>query len=570
MTIQEIDDATADVVHWFKAQAADLQRYAPIIAAAHVVFLISAAPAASNDVWSLWARSWSSPMTALVVLVALIIVIPGGFMAVVVGVRPQVAFLLSGIAASLVAWLFVPTWVWGTAPALTLVCYAVSDGQRSKARTLRKIRADLIAAAPKADDEQLDVGATIGGVRWEGFWAPRLKMIRLGLPPTVALSKTTVRKMVLDSVEWAMIGAPRKGADSEDHDSDMTTSEWVAERGELVVRAVPPLPRLLEGTDELLTHTDGVVLGQRPPARGVAMSQTSAKPIPLVVLDLEREMHILIAGGTGGGKTSLQCALVASAVLGGHVPGGVDIIDGKAAGDYVFLARKFPGQVRVASRKNEWAAAVARVTSDMEAIYEARLAAKEAGRAVPATQRRIVIIDEMPELVKAGLGDALTSLSTLVRAAGATLMTSTQRPDVATFGSGTARDQYKIRIILGPMQSLVGASMMLADEEDQRQAMKMPEIPGRIMVAVDGETTVCQVPLVPEMRRDYKPAQSAAQRDDTTPDDAHQDDRPTPDPEPAPAPVSDVDEPPVTGTDPAPAKPEKPAPSIPTRTVIDL
>lgn len=555
MTIEEIDDATASVGHWIRTQALDLQRYAPVIAVVYVVMLISAAPAASNDVWEVWARTWDSPMVALVGLMSLIIIIPGGIMALVTGLRPSLAFLLSGVGAALTAWLFVPTWVWGTALLLTLICYAVSDGQRSKARMLRKIRTDLIAAIAKADDVQLDVGKVMGGVRWEGFWAPRLKMIRLGLPQAVALSKTTVRRMVLDSVDWAMIGAPVKGVDN-----DMITSEWIAERGELVVRAVPPLPRLLEGTDELLTHPGGVVLGQRPPARGVAMSQT-AKPIPLVVLDLKREMHILIAGGTGGGKTSLQCALVESAVLGGHVPGGVDIIDGKARGDYAFLGIKFPGQVRVADRRDSWEKAVARITADMQATYDATHAAKWAGKPAPATQRRIIIIDEMPELVKAGLGDALTSLSTLVRAAGATLMTSTQRPDVATFGSGTARDQYKVRIILGPMQSLAGAAMLFSDEEDQRLAMKVPEIAGRIMVAVDGETTICQVPLVPECAREDEPAQ----RDETPPQAAQR----TPEAPSAPV-VDDAPATPAPAAPAAPAAPEKPAPSIPTRTVIDL
>lgn len=214
--------------------------------------------------------------------------------------------------------------------------------------------------------------------------------------------------------------------------------------------------------------------------------------------DYDRLPHMLIAGGTGGGKTYFILTLI-EALL--HTDAGLYILDPKNA-DLADLGAVLP---EVYYKKDDMLSCINR-------FYEAMLSRSEEMKRMPGYQTgknyaslhlptQFLIFDEYVAFMEmlgtkenAAVLNKLKQIVMLGRQAGFFLILACQRPDAKYLGDGI-RDQFNFRVALGRMSEL-GYSMMFGETD---KAFFLKQIKGRGYV--DTGTNVISefyTPLVPK------------------------------------------------------------------------
>lgn len=224
----------------------------------------------------------------------------------------------------------------------------------------------------------------------------------------------------------------------------------------------------------------------------------------------DRAAHALVSGQTGSGKTALCRRAVACWLAAG---GEVLLLDyGKGT-----AFRDLDGQagVRRAVDKVECEALLAGARAEMTRRYETL----RADRAAP--HGRLLVVFEEPfaameaasgrdeaaredQRLSAALADHVVQLALLGREAGVHLLLAPQRGDASALGSGAARDQLALRVLL--LRGATDASADMAVEVTRTTPIPgrerpvcirdLPAPPGRALVRdPDGGYTLAQVAI---------------------------------------------------------------------------
>lgn len=208
--------------------------------------------------------------------------------------------------------------------------------------------------------------------------------------------------------------------------------------------------------------------------------------------------HMLIAGGTGGGKTYFILTLI-EALL--HTDSGLYILDPKNA-DLADLGTVLP---EVYYKKDD-------MLSCIDRFYEVMMARSEEMKRMPGYRTgenyaclhlpaQFLIFDEYVAFMEmlgtkenAAVLNKLKQIVMLGRQAGFFLILACQRPDAKYLGDGI-RDQFNFRVVLGRMSEL-GYSMMFGETD---KVFFLKQIKGRGYV--DTGTSVIRefyTPMVPK------------------------------------------------------------------------
>lgn len=224
----------------------------------------------------------------------------------------------------------------------------------------------------------------------------------------------------------------------------------------------------------------------------------SLKLMEGVYWEYDKLPHMLIAGGTGGGKTYFLLTVI-EALL--HINAEMYVLDPKNA-DLADLGAVMPG---VYYRKDDISAAVDRFYLKMMERSEAmkKMPRYKTGEnyAYLGLAPHFLIFDEyvayMEMLSTKESMDVLNKLKQIVmlgRQAGFFIILACQRPDAKYLGDGI-RDQFNFRVALGRMSEL-GYSMMFGETN---KAFFLKQIKGRGYVDA-GKSVISEfyTPLVPK------------------------------------------------------------------------
>ncbi len=255
--------------------------------------------------------------------------------------------------------------------------------------------------------------------------------------------------------------------------------------GHRVIQAIDPPPPLPERVEipALGDLTTGLVLG-------VAEDGQLWRWHPHEVA------HVLVTGATGAGKTAFARRVVTCWLAAG---GEVRLLDyGKGT---AFLGFDEQPAVRRAVSKPDCEIALAEARREMMRRYEVRQVDREA-QFVPllvAAEEPYAMMDPRSgrdeharedQQLSAQLADHLVQLAMLGREAAVHLLLSPQRGDAAALGSGAARDQLGLRVLMlrGAMDTTVdmaiemSRSTLIPGREPPTAIRDLPSPPGRALV----------------------------------------------------------------------------------------
>lgn len=213
-----------------------------------------------------------------------------------------------------------------------------------------------------------------------------------------------------------------------------------------------------------------------------------------------RDAHLLIIGGTGGGKTICEHGVIQRLSQAGW---RVWLVDGKRIefigyrewANVELLAQRVDDQIRVLKLAHE----------TMEARYDLIEAGKvmiedldpiaivvdELTSLLGAVKRRYLDTKDIPGRkmpTKDPVLDWIADIARLGRTAKMHLVLGLQRPDASIMG-GELRDNFGCRISLGKLKSKE-ASMMMWD--DPAIGLSVPDVPGRAVSVIEGAPAMVQ------------------------------------------------------------------------------
>lgn len=213
-----------------------------------------------------------------------------------------------------------------------------------------------------------------------------------------------------------------------------------------------------------------------------------------------RDAHLLIIGGTGGGKTICEHGVIQRLAQAGW---RVWLVDGKRIefigyrewANVELLAQRVDDQIRVLKLAHE----------TMEARYDLVMAGEvkiedldpiaivvdELTSLLGAVKRRYLDTKDIPGKkmpTKDPVLDWIADIARLGRTAKMHLVLGLQRPDASIMG-GELRDNFGCRISLGRLKSKE-ASMMMWD--DPAIGLSVPDVPGRAVSVIEGIPTMVQ------------------------------------------------------------------------------
>lgn len=171
-----------------------------------------------------------------------------------------------------------------------------------------------------------------------------------------------------------------------------------------------------------------------------ALLGLAADGAPLLIrLTSPQVAHILIAGTTGSGKTSLARTMLASLVM-AHRPGQLMLILIDPKGTAFAAFRELPHVLTFAAEEPSEAAA---------RLEEAVRLMERRSREGVFMPRLLIVIDELGDLVQQGgreVGELLTRLAQRGREAGIHLLACTQKPTAALLG-GRLTANFPARLV---------------------------------------------------------------------------------------------------------------------------
>lgn len=203
-----------------------------------------------------------------------------------------------------------------------------------------------------------------------------------------------------------------------------------------------------------------------------------------VYWDFNKHPHLLIGGGTGGGKTVLLMILIWVLAQIGYV----EILDPKRS-DFVGLKQIPVFKGRVYWDKQEMLACLKRAEQEMDKRYDYMTSHPDyqAGKKYYAygLKPRFIVIDELAALAAKlerdyqSSGDFIEYLTELIlkgRQSGVIMIVAMQRPD-GEYLKTALRDQFMKRISVGHLED-TGNKMMFGDANANKVFKKIDEIDG--------------------------------------------------------------------------------------------
>lgn len=216
----------------------------------------------------------------------------------------------------------------------------------------------------------------------------------------------------------------------------------------------------------------------------VEMTEKGIRLMKDVYWDFDAQPHLLIGGGTGGGKTILTMAIIWILAQIGYV----EILDPKRS-DFVGLKNipVFKGQVYW--NKADMLNCLKRAEIEMDKRYDYMTSRPdyEAGKKYHAygLKPRFIVIDELAALAakldrdfnsSSAFVEYLTELILKGRQAGIFLIVAMQRPD-GEYLKTSLRDQFMKRISVGHLEDM-GYKMMFGEANASKVFKKIDEING--------------------------------------------------------------------------------------------
>jgi len=217
--------------------------------------------------------------------------------------------------------------------------------------------------------------------------------------------------------------------------------------------------------------------------------------------------HLLVAGATGNGKTSMLRWLTRALHDAAEANGRkfeLALLDGKGAGNGAYLANR-EGTIGVADEPSEWVELSEHVADKMHERY-VQLRDWRYGRAPKPRWDSdiVVIVDELVD-IQAIAGDQvlgpLGKIARLGREGGCTVVSSVLRPDTAEALPGIIRAQHTGRLLLGALEDHDAAKMMFGSRWRAAWAASAAEdagIAGRGIARLGGHIYRVQLPYVPD------------------------------------------------------------------------
>lgn len=256
-----------------------------------------------------------------------------------------------------------------------------------------------------------------------------------------------------------------------------------------------PLPGIVmppAGTGDMLADHKAYKRFEVPLGVGPNGTQATWRP--------SRDSHLMIIGGTGGGKTICEHGIIQGLTQAGW---RVWLVDGKQIEflgykkwrNVEFLAQDVDAQIRLVQLAHE----------TMEQRYEL---IKEGKVRIEDLDPITLVIDEVTSFLAAvdqryastkvkGMSAKppvlgwLGNLGRLARSAKIHLVFGMQRPDT-TIIDGELRDNFGARISLGKLKSAAGSVMMW---DNHAIGCMIPPIPGRAVSLIDGKPTMIQATM---------------------------------------------------------------------------
>lgn len=210
-----------------------------------------------------------------------------------------------------------------------------------------------------------------------------------------------------------------------------------------------------------------------------------------------RDAHLLIIGGTGGGKTICEHGVIQRLTQAGW---RVWLVDGKRIefigyrewANVELLAQRVDDQIRVLKLAHE----------TMEARYDLVMAGEVT---IEDLDPIAIVVDELTSLLgavkrryldtkakgtpqKDPVLDWIADIARLGRTAKMHLVLGLQRPDASIMG-GELRDNFGCRISLGKLKSKEASIMMW---DDPAIGLSVPDLPGRAVSVIDGAPGMVQ------------------------------------------------------------------------------
>ncbi|MFS5392476.1 FtsK/SpoIIIE domain-containing protein [Streptococcus agalactiae] len=216
----------------------------------------------------------------------------------------------------------------------------------------------------------------------------------------------------------------------------------------------------------------------------VKMTDKGIRLMKDVYWDFNKHPHLLIGGGTGGGKTVLLMILIWVLAQIGYV----EILDPKRS-DFVGLKNIPVFKGRVYWDKKEMLACLKRAEQEMDKRYDYMTSHPDyqAGKKYYAygLKPRFIVIDELAALAAKlerdyqSSGDFIEYLTELIlkgRQSGVIMIVAMQRPD-GEYLKTSLRDQFMKRISVGHLED-TGNKMMFGDANENKVFKKIDEIDG--------------------------------------------------------------------------------------------
>lgn len=366
-------------------------------------------------------------------------------------------------------------WAWLLAVGLWLVFAGLTDKLRAKRRILAWVL-DAVARTCRVNPATLH---TIDD-DWDGL---TLKYAEVEFGADLRAEDPAVRERVAGAVQWALRYAGAYGV------------AWPPGVATFQIRTEAPMPRKVV-EQPWGDGLPGIPVGITDPATAdgtvdILDAHTSQviNSLPVTMIDPDDGRHILVAGGTGGGKSNWIRGFIARGLKNGKFPGGVFIFDGKGGSDYiVFEGRE--GVHCVAREPEEWAENIPKVSAMMRTRYDEDAEYERGHREKPYHPRALVVLDEIQE-IRSTLGannvdPFLQQSSRQMRAASMTDLLATQRPDAKDAIPGAVKDMLEYVIVMGYV-SPVGAREILG--QDWRVIVDeygSETVPGRGMARIAG------------------------------------------------------------------------------------
>ena len=305
--------------------------------------------------------------------------------------------------------------------------------------------------------------------------------------------------------------------------------DWPHDQAVARLRRVFPLPRVVEAQHTWTCPDNAVLLGVTESCHHPNTCRHHTKTadgINWAPWDRTIDAHILAAGSTGRGKTTMLRWLIYSLILNAKVRGrGVTIgaLDGKGAGNLAFLENRrgvLGDRDGGFDDPDEWISVVNSVKAEMIKRYgELRRWNKNAWREDPETYPEpvwdddvILVVDELVDIANIAGDDVIEPLSQICRQgreAGITVVCSVLRPDTVASLPGLVRDQLTARILLGSITEQTSARMIFQDDWRSARAISGTSdgrVPGRGVARLGDEMFRIQIPLTKRPAKDPRDA----------------------------------------------------------------